>query len=251
MKEENLEPNVEVFKGVLLDEQLSLGYFRMLYTLFTTHCIPNGKYGNGILMMPVFWLRTLVKQVIKSGSALSIQKKCAIFHVTVKEAVVTDEIENLYSLYVNQLKFESSNTCKGRFGTDIFDNQFDSWMIEIRDGEKLIAVGYFDRGLKSIMGILNIYHPDYKKYSLGKFLMLQKIDFALANDIDYYYTGYIGTDVDNFDYKTFPDINSVEVFLPLEKEWKPYIQFNKNQLRNYFECNLLGIDDIEINNNFL
>ena len=107
-------------------------------------------------------------------------------------------------------------------------------MIEIRDGELLVAVGYYDLGKNALMGILNIYHPDYSKYSLGKYLMLKKIDYALTNNIDYYYTGYMGTGVSVFDYKIFPDINSVDVFLPFEKEWQPYKQYTKKQLNEYF-----------------
>ena len=86
-------------------------------------------------------------------------------------------------------------------------------MIKIRDKNKLIAVGYFDKGFKSIAGIMNIYHPEYNMYSLGKFLMLQKLQYAQSHNMNFYYTGYISTQSTRFDYKTFPDQNAVEVLL--------------------------------------
>jgi len=51
-------------------------------------------------------------------------------------------------------------------------------MIKIRDGAALVVAGYFDIGHQAISNILNFYHPAYKKYSLGKYLILKKIDWA-------------------------------------------------------------------------
>ena len=58
-------------------------------------------------------------------------------------------------------------------------------MVQVRDGDKLIAVGYFDKGKTAIAGILNMYHPDYKQYSPGKFLMLKKLEYALSQGYDF------------------------------------------------------------------
>ena len=70
------------------------------------------------------------------------------------------------------------------------NNVYDTAMIEVRDQGKLIAAGIFDKGRQSIAGILNFYHPGYNKYSLGKYLMLLKIDYAIAHSKQWYYPGY-------------------------------------------------------------
>jgi arginine-tRNA-protein transferase len=243
LEDQYISPDENGFKGTMLDQYLSKGYFRMLYQLFTTNSIPNGTYGKSTMMMPVFWLRTIVKKVQNSKSAINIWKKCGRFQVAIKKAEITNEVDALYALYHKQVEFDSADSCGEQLGCNPEESPFDGLMVEVRDGEKLIAVGYFDKGENAIMGILNVYHPDYKQFSLGKFLMLQKIDFALANHFDYYYTGYIGTEVDTFDYKSFPDINAVEVLLPVEQEWKPFTEFDKNQLKKYFESNILGFDE--------
>ena len=108
-------------------------------------------------------------------------------------------------------------------------------MIEVRDGNILVAVGFFDKGTNAIAGILNFYHPDYKKFSLGKYLILQKIEFARANRFLYYYTGYISTHISKFDYKLFPDKRAIEVYLPVEKIWVPYKLWGKEKLKEYYE----------------
>jgi arginine-tRNA-protein transferase len=114
-------------------------------------------------------------------------------------------------------------------------------MVEIRDCTRLIAVGYFDKGSNSIAGILNFYHPDYKKYSLGKYLILKKIDYALGHGIEFYYTGYMSTIYTKFDYKLYPDTNAIEVWLPVEKEWTSYNLFSKDVMDYYFYRNIADL----------
>jgi arginine-tRNA-protein transferase len=81
---------------------------------------------------------------------------------------------------------------------------------------------------------MNIYHPDYKQYSPGKFLMLKKLQYALQHNMIFYYTGYISTENTRFDYKIFPDVKAVEVLLPVEQLWLPYHALNKDFLAAYY-----------------
>jgi arginyl-tRNA--protein-N-Asp/Glu arginylyltransferase len=106
--------------------------------------------------------------------------------------------------------------------------------VQVRDQDQLIAAGYFDKGSESIAGIMNIYHPEYNKYSLGKLLMLQKLQYALSQNKSFYYTGYISTGSTRFDYKTFPDPTAVEVLLPDKQEWQPYHLLSKAFLAEYY-----------------
>ena len=223
-------PDENGFKGQILDEFLAMGYYRMQHLIFTTH---QTALDPGNESMPVFWLRTAIKKVQENKAALSIRKKCASFTVTYKKAAITAELEELYRLYKDHVDFCISATCREYLHLDEFDNPYDSWMIEIRDGSILIAVGFFDLGKNTIAGILNFYHPAYNKFSLGKFLILKKIDHALAHNIPYYYTGYISTAITKFDYKLFPDITAIEVYLPVENTWMPYERLGKEKLKDY------------------
>jgi len=225
-------PGPEGFKGQLLDQYLAAGYYRMLHTVFTTHHTRLHTTGEDL---PVFWLRTQVKNITESSSALANRKKCAGFTASCKRAEITAETEALYSLYHSAIDFNTGGSCYDCLHDERLEDPFDSRMIEIRDGNTLVAVGYFDQGQQTISGILNFYHPAYKKYSLGKYLILKKIDYALANNISLYYTGYISTSNTRFDYKLFPDIAGIEVYLPAHQKWVPYSSLDKAWLHQYYK----------------
>jgi leucyl-tRNA---protein transferase len=229
-QEDYIIPGLEGFKGNLLDDYLAAGYYRMQHLLFTTHQTREDLESDPI---PVFWLRMPVKAIGENKTALAIRKKCAGFSVSFKKAVITPAIDELYGLYRNHIDFNASADCSSCLHGFYLPNPFESWMVEISDHDKLIAVGYFDVGTNSLSGILNFYHPSYKKFSLGKFLMLQKIDYTIQSGRQYYYTGYISPAISKFDYKIFPDEKVMEVFLPQEKEWMPYSLFGKTGMHEY------------------
>lgn len=221
----------EGFKNELFDRLLAAGYYRMQHLMFTCNeTIINSDYKT----IPVFWLRTLVQEVSLQKSARDILKKCARFTVLVEPAYVDDETEALYAAYKEHVQFEVSPSCANYLHQPEVPEPFDSMIIKVVDGNKLIAAGYFDKGNKSIAGIMNIYHPQYRTYSLGKFLILQKLQYALLNNMPYYYTGYISTESIRFDYKTFPDADAVEVLLPVEQIWVPYNKLGKPFLEAYY-----------------
>jgi arginyl-tRNA--protein-N-Asp/Glu arginylyltransferase len=220
----------------MLDALLSMGYYRMQHYMFTCNETPTSDDGYTI---PVFWLRTMVQQCKPNKSALNIVKKCTSFKVEIMPAMVDDETEQLYALYSNHMPFSTSETCSSYLHSMEIDNPFNSWMVQVRDGEKLIAIGYFDKGQKSIAGIMNIYHPAYAAYSLGKLLIMQKLQYAIENNMEFYYTGYISTVSTRFDYKTFPDADAVQVYLPTENKWMPYLLLGKEYLQEYYIRQLL------------
>ncbi len=224
-------PGDDGFKDELLDVYLAAGYYRMQHLLFTT---VQTQIDADAPPLPVFWLRTLVKNIHPNKSSKGILQKCSAFAMAVKPAEITDEINLLYTAYRNHIDFNAASNCFEYLHQLDVENPFNSKMIEVRDGDKLIAAGFFDEGKNAIAGILNFYHPEYKKFSLGKFLMLQKIAYAISNNISIYYTGYLSTAITKFDYKLFPDVAAIEVYLPAAKLWVPYNLLGKNMLQKYF-----------------
>lgn len=228
-------PNQKGFKGDLLDNYLAAGYYRMQHLLFTTH---HTQLGIEQKAQPVFWLRIPVKNINESSTACAIRKKCAAFTAILTKAKINNGINELYSGYIKSIDFKAAESCNTYLHDPCIENPFQAKMLQLKDGNTLIAVGYFDIGKTSMAGILNFYDPTYKKYSLGKYLMLKKLDYARDNNIDFYYTGYISTENCKFDYKLFPDKNTIEVFLPLEKIWIPFHQMGKEKLAEYFDKNI-------------
>jgi len=225
-------PDENGFRGSLLDDFLAAGYYRMLHTMFTTGHTQLEEEGGPL---PVFWLRTRVNDSRENKAASLIRKRCAGFTATYKKAIITAEVEELYHQYHNAIDFNTGGSCSACMHDSSMDDPFDSWMIEVRDGNVLIAAGFFDLGKKAVTGILNCYHPAYKKFSLGKYLMLKKIDWCRANGIVWYYTGYLCIGHTKFDYKIFPDAAAIDVLLPAERKWLPYATIGKAGLSNYRE----------------
>lgn len=190
--------------------------------MFTTSItFANNEY------MEVFWLRTILPSLTDIYSH-KIYKLNKGFKVSISPAAITAQMDELYEIYFKHIDFDASDTIYNYLHAGEHILQFDSYKIEVWDGETLIAVGFFDKGNKAVTGILNFYHPEYKKYSLGKYLMLLKMQFAISCQMDYYYTGYLSPDYPKFDYKVFPDPDLIEVFIPELNVWVPYRDWKDN-----------------------
>lgn len=232
-------PGPKDFIGEGLDNYLERGFFRFKNILFTAFQIfldneqdPNERG----CFTAVFWLRTLLNGSLNSRSANKIRRKCAQFKVSYQPAQITPEIEDLYSLYREHINFDHYPTCRDcMLENDQSINPFNSWMTTVHDGDKLIAIGYFDLGHTSSMAILNFYHPAFSKFSLGKFLMLKTMDYCKELGKLYYYPGYITIESDKMDYKIFPNPEAIEVFFAKANEWKCIANYSKSDLDRYFK----------------
>lgn len=215
------------YSGIVLDFILAIGHFRMQQEIFTTKVLCTN-----LDCYDVFWLRTL----IDSNLAIEkhpIYKQNERFKITIREAEISDEVEKLYLKYKNHVLFDAPESVRDYLFGEYTENEFESYLVEVRDHDLLIGVGYFDKGNHAIAGIMNFYHPEYKRFSIGKYLMLLKMQFAQNKGIKYYYTGYISTTYNKFDYKLFPDKTNIEVLVNEEIGWQPFTTFDKNRLRAF------------------
>ncbi len=208
----------ERLSGEELDAFLEIGWYRMGQSIFTTNFILLNDF-----VYRVFWLRYDLKNIVLSKSQQRLQKRNKQFNVSVKPLEITDEIENLYAAYKTDINFQGQiSVHQWLYGDRPPYNVFDTELIEIRIEDKLIAVGITDQGSESIAGIMNFYDPEYKKYSLGKYLMMLKIELGLRKNLRWYYPGYIVYQRPEFDYKLSIDKNAVEVLIPEMKGWQLY-----------------------------
>lgn len=211
---ENFFSDTYDIKGIVLDKFLNAGWYRMGYKMFTTNFIEDFDH-----IYPVYWLRYDVAKLKPQNFYQRLQRINKIFTINIKSFELTEELEELHNRYFLDINFITT-TSIGELMIDIENNIFDSKIIEIRDGKKLIAAGIFDLGANSIAGIKNIYHPDYKKYSLGKYLIFLKYQYCLQQQIKWYYPGYFAPANPKFNYKIEFDKNATEVCVPPElKSW--------------------------------
>lgn len=203
--------------GAQLDAFLAKGWYRMGQGIFTTNYVIQEDQ-----FFRVFWLRYDLYKLTLGKTAQSIISRNQTFTCIIKPAFIDAEIEELYALYKSALVFEPAASVRSWLLENATESIYETWMVEVRHGDLLIAAGFFDLGDSGLAGILNCYHPSYKKYSPGKYLMLKKIAFARSQGMQWYYPGYIVKDYHRFDYKLFVDKNAAELFLPEGNAWHAY-----------------------------
>ena len=204
-------------KGRELDLCLSLGYYRMQQQVFTCRYLVVNN-----VSCPVYWLRIALPNATLGPKQARLFRINAAYSVAVKPLVLSDELETLYALYRNSVDFDTYETVESCLLNGSTHSLFDTYVIEIRDGNTLIAAGIFDRGDRSIAGIINFYDPAYRRQSLGKYLMLLKMNVAQGQQLAYYYPGYIVMNYPKFDYKLFACEAATEVYDERYNQWLPF-----------------------------
>ncbi|WP_255067274.1 hypothetical protein [Lacihabitans sp. LS3-19] len=199
-----------------LDEYLEKGWFRMEQTIFTTNfLIFNNQYYNAL------WLKVKLDEFQVSKKQKALLKQNSRFRVEVSNGKITAEKEDLFFRYRNNLEFSIANSLQNLLlGESIFDI-FDSYHINIFDDDKLIAFGVFDLGEKNAEGIVNVFDPDYRKFSLGKQLMIEKILFLKNQGFEHFFPGYFVPGYEQFDYKLKIASDATYFFDFGEQKWLP------------------------------
>ena len=204
-------------RGDALDFYLGQGYYRMQQDLFTCQFVPfEGR------LYTAHWLRLALARVQWGPAQRRLLRRNARFADAVRPFRSLPEYEALYARYRAFITFDAAPTVGEVLLGDAAHNVFNTHVIELRDGNRLIAVGIFDRGDRTLAGILNFYDPDYRQYSLGKHLMLLKAEHARRLQLDYYYPGYVVHGYPKFDYKLFACPAATEVFDSVSGFWQPF-----------------------------
>jgi arginyl-tRNA--protein-N-Asp/Glu arginylyltransferase len=206
-------------KNEILDQYLEKGWYRIGSEIFTTNITPSG-----LDWVRVYWTRYHVHQIQLSKSSKQLLKKADPLSFSIEPFSLTEEMELLHDVYFSQIDFLTNYTIKELL-VDTTCQVYDTYKIEVRSGNKLIGLGIFDQGKNTIAGIKNIYHPDYKSFSLGKLLVLKKLEYCKNNNIEWYYPGYIAPGNSRFDYKLFLDKSATEILSWEKKRWITYQEF--------------------------
>lgn len=208
--------------GSLLDTYLAEGWYRMGQIIFTTDYLQREEQ-----LLRVLWLRYRLSGFQFTRARQKLLALPAGWSVDLTPFSRTAELENLYTTYRQSVDFEISQTLEDSlFSLGFAGNEqqpvFESYCIEFRNQGQLMAAGIFDKGEKSIMGILNFYDPACRKISPGKRLIYYKLQYALQQGMDYYYPGYIVPALPKFNYKLDPGTDCCELYDPVTKNWYPY-----------------------------
>lgn len=200
-----------------LDDYLANGWFRMNQTIFTTHFLQFNKvFYNAV------WLRVHLTGYTASSRHTTILKNIKNFRVEVRQAQITQQHEALYERYKEGVTFDAYTSLYQLLLGGYTYNIYNTKQVNIYDGKLLIATGFFDIGKASAEGIVSIYDPAYRKYSLGKCLIYSKIDYCRQLGLQYFYPGYAVPGYAAFDYKLDIATEKIEYYNKALNTWPAY-----------------------------
>jgi len=212
----------EHFLAVDWDDAWALGWFRMRQTLFTTHFLEFDRE-----FYSAVWLRVDLGASIFDRTFRDLERRNRRFRLEFAPLGVkgpSDAHEDLYQRYRRWVPFEPAPTLKDLLYGDSFHNRFPSWLVSLFDGERLIAGGIFDLGEAAAAGINVFYDPEYRRFSLGKYLIYKKMEFCRDRGYSWFYPGYVAPGQPRFDYKWSvgnPGIQSLDLASGAWMAWHP------------------------------
>ena len=179
------------------DSFLASGWFRgsvMLYKMDVL-CIEKDLFSVVNIRL------NLRDYSMKKSLSKLFRRNLTRFRVEINPARVNRDREVLYQMQKPKFRGFIHHSLHDYLHAGFFRTVFDTWEVSVYDGERLIAMSYFDKGLKSIASLLGLQDPEYAKYSLGIFTMLIEIEYARSQEMKWYYPGYVLDKESSFNYK--------------------------------------------------
>ena len=222
-----------------LDEYLAEGWFRNGQRVFTTNFL-NFDH----TLYSAIWLRIDLQTYEADKDFAKLKKQNARFTMHIQPASITPEKESLFQKYKTSVSFSAAQSLQTLLYGDSTLDVFSTYEILLYDEQKIIAVGYFDLGAKSAAGITSFYDPEYKKSSLGKYLIYLKIEYCKNIQYDFFYPGYFAPNYAAFNYKL--DIGKASLFyLCLQTNTWTHINGFKIK-QNPYQTMVNNLSDMEV-----
>ncbi len=136
-------------------------------------------------------LRIPVQQYSLTPSVKRLFKRNEGFTVQLESPVLAPEMFALYRQH--KKRFKEINTHPESyeiFGKSFFHPYPFSYILTIRDGEKLVAVSHLDITDNAMSAIYCYYDETYARYSPGKYAVYQEIQIAKSWGIRWLYLGF-------------------------------------------------------------
>lgn len=150
------------------------------------------------------------------------------FTVTLGSAQPNANKEALYAQMKSRFKGFVHPTLNDYLNSGFHQEVFDTRELCVYDGDKLIAVSYFDRGEKALASLLGLYDKDYGAYTLGLYTMLKEMEYGQRSGYRWYYPGYVLDRPSAFDYKL--RLGEFEYYNPNQR-WARFEGFNPEETK--------------------
>jgi leucyl-tRNA---protein transferase len=229
---------LENLSGRELDRYLEQGWFRMGQTIFTTNFLHfKHRYYSAI------WLRVVLKDLADDKTLQKLSKRNARFEMKVQPASLDVSKEELFARYKQAVSFETSPSLYHLLYGNAINNIYSTMEVCLYDQGRLIAVGLFDTGEHAAAGITSFYDPAYKKYSLGKYLIVLKMKYCKEYGYKHFYPGYFVPGYPFFNYKLELGASALEYLDLIKGSWLPVSSFTLSPF-NIMEQKLTALQQL-------
>lgn len=183
-KATNLVPDPSISMTLPLYSRLiELGYRRSGDFTYRPHCQNCNECQPCRLPVNNFSPRRSHRRCLKLNKDLS--------HKVVK-ASYTDEYFELYHQYLNS-RHEGGDMVDPSsedFSSFLYSQWSNTFFIEVREGDKLLAIAATDPVNNGLSAVYNFFDPKETQRSLGTYCVLLQIQHAIEFELEYLYLGY-------------------------------------------------------------
>lgn len=147
-------------------------------------------------------LRVLVDEFTLSKSQKRLTKRNQHFSVCVSQ-VPSEEYYPLYESYINTLHSDGSMypATPEQYQSFMENRITNQIYLEIWHKDQLISVAVIDDIPNALSAVYTFYHPNYRKYGLGVFSILEQIKLSKQLKRQFLYLGYQIDDCKKMNYK--------------------------------------------------
>jgi arginyl-tRNA--protein-N-Asp/Glu arginylyltransferase len=146
-------------------------------------------------------LRIRLASFSLSKSQRRVLKKNSDLQTKIRPIEITGEAAQLFDRHKVRFDHAVPNSIHDFISTEPASVPCEAKEITVYDGERLLAVSYFDIGGRSTSGIYAMFDPNERSRGLGIFTMLKEIQFAIDERKEFYYQGYCYQGESFYDYK--------------------------------------------------
>ena len=180
----------------VLDRKLAEGWFRSGPVLLRADVLPIDERIHGLQHVR----RPLGDEAPSRNQRKLLRRNRERFHCEIGPVEIRSAQRRLYEATKPRFTgFVCSRLSDLILGNPIV--HVDRLECRVFDGERLVAASYMDVGRDSVASQLALHDPDYARFSLGFYTLLEEIEYARSTGRRYFYPGYVVPGLSTFDYK--------------------------------------------------
>jgi leucyl-tRNA---protein transferase len=128
-------------------------------------------------------------------------KRNSDLETLIRPIEIIDEAQSLFETHKRRFKSGVPDTLYDFLSPMPAVEPSEAKEVAVYDGDRLIAVSYFDIGAMANSGVYAMFDPEYASRRLGIYTLLREIEFAMDTGKEFYYQGYAYEGSSFYDYK--------------------------------------------------